>query len=73
MANSARPEAAMLWFYLYCFAAMVAMTFRENRLLAFDCRTSILMPAVFLTLRHHLEKLLLHTPGRFVVNAKLPF
>jgi hypothetical protein len=30
-------------------------------------------PAVFLPLRHHQEKLLLHTPGRFVVNAKLPF
>ena len=29
---------------------MVVMTFRENWLLAFDCRTSILMPGVFLTL-----------------------
>jgi len=45
-----RRASAIIWFYLYCFAAMVAMTFRENRLLAFDCRTSILMPAVFLTL-----------------------
>ena len=45
-----RPAAALIWFSLYCFAAMVAMTLRENRLLAFDCRTSILMPAVFLTL-----------------------
>jgi hypothetical protein len=45
-----KPAAAIVWFYLYCFAAMVVMTFRENRLLAFDCRTSILMPAVFLTL-----------------------
>jgi len=45
-----RPEAAMLWFYLYCFSAMVVMTLRENRLLAFDYFTSILMPGVFLTL-----------------------
>lgn len=38
--------AAMIWFYLYCFAAMMVLMFRENR--AFS--GSILIPGVFLTL-----------------------
>jgi hypothetical protein len=45
-----KPAAAIIWFYLYCFAAMVAMTFRENRALATQYSASILMPGVFLTL-----------------------
>jgi hypothetical protein len=45
-----KPAAAIIWFYLYCGAAMVVMTFRESRLLAFEWHASILMPAVFLTL-----------------------
>jgi hypothetical protein len=36
--------APFLAFYLFCFAVMVFMTIRPNRLLAFDYRTSILLP-----------------------------
>jgi hypothetical protein len=35
-------------FYLYSFLVMVAWTLRPNRLLAFDYRTSILLPGAFL-------------------------
>jgi len=45
-----KPAAAMIWFYLYCFAAMGVITFRENQFLEIDRKTSILMPGIFLTL-----------------------
>jgi hypothetical protein len=41
-----RPAAAMIWFYLYCFAAMVVLISRENR----PFPVSILLPGAFLTL-----------------------
>lgn len=45
-----RREMAAIHFGLYCLAFMVIMTFDQNRLLALDYRTSILLPGVFLTL-----------------------
>jgi len=41
-------QRALLEFYLLAFAAMVWMTFRPVRILAFDYHASILVPAVFL-------------------------
>jgi hypothetical protein len=46
----ARPAKAILHIYVYCFAAAVVMTIRNNRLLEFDYLASILMPMVFLAL-----------------------
>jgi hypothetical protein len=41
-------QSGLLAFYLLSFAAMVFLTFRPVRILAFDYHTSILVPAVFL-------------------------
>ena len=45
-----RPGRWVLWFYLLCFAVMIALTFDQNRLLASDHHMSIILPVTYLVL-----------------------